>query len=39
MYGLCNLILFYFKTEWVVATYSRTVSDSIVVVRVFGRVV
>ena len=38
MYELCNLVLFYFKTELVVATYSRTVSDSIVVVRVFGRV-
>ena len=39
IYELCNLILLQFKIELVVATYSRTVWDRIVVVRVFGCVV
>ena len=36
---MCNLLLFHIKIELVVTTYSRTVSDGMVVVRVFGHVV
>ena len=36
---MCNLVLLHFKIELVVATYSKTVGDSTVVVRVFVHVV